>query len=38
MTSLEKLVERGEKLNETKTNFFEGNVNNYAKGSIDMDF
>jgi len=36
-TYLQKLVKKQLAMNEVKTNFFEGNVGNYAKGSIEMD-
>lgn len=34
---LEEQVDKYSSFNDTKTNFFEGNVTNYSKGSIDMD-
>lgn len=38
-TKLEKMVYQGAQgLNDVKTNFFEGNVKNYAKNSLDMSF
>jgi len=37
-TYLQKLVDKNLKLNEVKQNFFETNVTNYAKNSIDFDF
>ena len=38
-TNLEKLVKMGgSRLNDTKTNLFEGQVKNYAKNAIDMNF
>jgi len=37
VTHIQKLVTKFNKLNDTKTNFFEGNVSNYSKGSIDMN-
>ncbi len=36
-TYLQKLVTKHLGMNDTKTNFFEGNVANYSKGSIDLD-
>ena len=36
-TFIQKLVTKHLGLNEIKTNFFEGNVSNYSKGSIEMD-
>jgi ribonucleoside-diphosphate reductase beta chain len=36
-TNLQKLVDKGSDLNSVRTNFFEGNVANYAKDSINMD-
>lgn len=36
-TYLQKLVTKHLNMNEVKTNFFEGNVSNYAKSSIAMD-
>ncbi len=36
-TYLQRLVEKHLKMNEVKTNFFEGNVKSYAKGSINLD-
>jgi len=37
ITNLQRLVARGEDLNSTKTNFFEGTAKNYAKSGLDMD-
>jgi ribonucleoside-diphosphate reductase beta chain len=37
-TYLEQLVSKHLAMNDVKTNFFEGNVSNYSKGSISMDF
>ena len=36
-TTLQKLVAQNNKLNSIKTNFFEGNVANYSKGTLDID-
>ena len=36
-TYLEKLVTKHLNMNEVKSNFFESNVSNYAKSSIDLD-
>jgi len=36
-TYLEKLVASHRKINDSKVNFFEGNVKAYVKGSIDID-
>ncbi len=36
-TYLQKLVTKHLNMNEVKTNFFEGNVSNYSKSSIDMN-
>ncbi|SFV49808.1 Ribonucleotide reductase of class Ia (aerobic), beta subunit [hydrothermal vent metagenome] len=36
-TYLEKLVTKHLQMNEVKSNFFESNVSNYAKSSIDLD-
>lgn len=36
-TVLVKKLESFGKFNDTKTNFFEGNVKNYSKGSLDFD-
>ena len=35
---LSKIGDSYSKFNEVKTNFFEGNVKNYSKGSLDMNF
>ena len=36
-TYLQKLVTKHLEMNEVKSNFFESNVSNYAKSSIDLD-
>ena len=36
-TYLQKLVEKHLKMNDVRSNFFESNVSNYAKSSIDLD-
>ena len=36
-TYLQKLVTKHQNMNEVKSNFFESNVSNYAKSSIDLD-
>ena len=36
-TYLQKLVSKHQNMNEVKSNFFESNVSNYAKSSIDLD-
>ena len=36
-TYLQKLVEKNSRFNDVKTNFFEGNVTNYAKSTISFD-
>jgi ribonucleoside-diphosphate reductase beta chain len=36
-TYLQKLVAKHLAMNDAKTNFFEGNVSNYSKGSINLD-
>jgi ribonucleoside-diphosphate reductase beta chain len=36
-TYLQKLVTKHLNMNEVKSNFFESNVANYAKSSIDLD-
>jgi len=36
-TYLQKLVKKHQDMNEVKSNFFESNVSNYAKSSIDLD-
>ena len=36
-TYLQKLVTKHQEMNEVKSNFFESNVSNYAKSSIDLD-
>ena len=36
-TYLQKLVTKHLNMNNVKTNFFEGNVSNYSKGSINLD-
>jgi ribonucleoside-diphosphate reductase beta chain len=36
-TYLEKLVTKHLQMNEVKSNFFESNVSNYAKSSIDLN-
>jgi ribonucleoside-diphosphate reductase beta chain len=36
-TYLQKLVNKHLDSNTTRTNFFEGNVTNYSKASIDID-
>lgn len=37
-TYLQKLVTKHLNINDVKSNFFEGNVKAYSKGSLDMDF
>ena len=36
-TYLQKLVKKHQEMNEVKSNFFESNVSNYAKSSIDLN-
>jgi ribonucleoside-diphosphate reductase beta chain len=36
-TYLQKLVEKHLRMNDVRSNFFESNVSNYAKSSIDLD-
>jgi ribonucleoside-diphosphate reductase beta chain len=36
-TYLQKLVTKHQEMNEVKSNFFESNVSNYAKSSIDLN-
>jgi len=36
-TYLQKLVEKHLKMNDVRSNFFESNVANYAKNSLDLD-
>jgi ribonucleoside-diphosphate reductase beta chain len=37
ITYLQQLVEKNLKVNNIRTNIFEGNSTNYSKGNIDMD-
>ena len=37
LQDLQKLVKKHQDMNEVKSNFFESNVSNYAKSSIDLD-